>query len=111
MPYIPQQYHPTYPPPNARGSTLTSHLQSEHADHNALPHFHDAYYHGMIGGNDLYHSSLPAPALYPFYPPHPTLAHAGCISCPEGNENSLPATQRPQNDSRGNKEVHVKDAT
>jgi len=71
MSYIPQQYHPTYPPPNAHSPTLTSHPQSEHADHNAWPRFPDPYYHGMISGNDPYHPSLPAPTFYLFYPPTP----------------------------------------
>jgi len=87
----------------------TSHpLQSEHPDHNVPPRFHDAYYHGV---NDPYHSSLPAPTFYPFYPPHPPLARAGPIPHPEGNANPSPGTQRPQIDSGSDRDMHVKDAT
>ena len=56
MPYMPQHYHPTYPPPNLRGAAIP---QLEHPDHNVPTQFHDGYYNGMIGGNDGYSSYLP----------------------------------------------------
>jgi len=110
MPYIPQQYHPGYPPPNGRSPTLTSHLQSEHADHNALPQFHDTYYNGVRSGNDPYHSSISTPTFYPFYPPHPPLTHAGPNPHPDANENPPSGMQHPKNDSGGDKEMHAMDA-
>ena len=63
--YMPQHYHPAYPPPNPHGPI---HLQTEHPDHNTLPCLHDTYYNDMIGGNDLYHPLYPT-LSYPFYPP------------------------------------------
>ena len=105
MPYMPQHYHPAYPPPNLRGAAIP---QSEHPDRNVPTQFHDGYYNGMIGGNDGYLSYLP-PNFYQFYPLHLPLAHACPVPHLDGNENPSPGTQHPPNDSRGDKEMHGMD--